>query len=81
MSSTLVWRPDTNESNPLPDGLKYTLSKKLWGTDGSCGGEPMRIGGSFVPYLEGLRDAGIDGAEELIDIIDRYGSVIVWHEF
>lgn len=80
MSSTLCWKPVTTERNSLPDELKRTISRRLWDTDGSCGGSAI-IDCSIIPYLEGLRDAHTPGADELIKQIERYGEVEVWHEY
>lgn len=81
MSSTLMWRPATPiEGSSLPFELKRTLSRKLWDTDGSIGGGDAMMTVSDIPYLEGLRDAGVRGAAELIGIIEQHGAVLLWHE-
>lgn len=81
MSSTLMWKPVMpEEGQPLPRKLKFVISRKLWDTDGSCGEGHAVVDESLIPYLEGLRDAGVDGAEELIEIIRKHGVVSLWHE-
>ena len=81
MSSTLMWRPAVpKEGYSLPFELKTRLSRRLWDTDGSCGGGEVAMDSSDIPYLEGFRDAGVKGAEELIEAIKKYGTVILWHE-
>lgn len=80
MSSTLMWKPVKNAQGSLSYELKRTISRKLWDTDGSCGGSAV-INKDFIPYLEGIRDAGIKGADELIKILETHGKVEIWHEF
>ena len=33
-----------------------------------------------IPYVQGLRDAGVKGAQELIDVLRKHGAIILWHE-
>lgn len=80
MGSNLLWKPKVTEGEPLPYKLKRVISRKLWDTDGSCGEGEATVDESLLPYLEGLKDAGIDGAEELIDIINTHKEVVLWHE-
>ena len=80
MSSTLMWKPVTQANGYLPDELKRTISRKLWDTDGSIGGGVEVVDGKDIPYLEGLRDAGVKGADELIDLIRVHGAIELWHE-
>lgn len=81
MSSSLMWRPaHPVESGTLPRELKYPLSRRLWDTDGSTGHGDAVVDAGHIPYLEGLRDAGVKGADELIKLIETHGAVIVWHE-
>jgi hypothetical protein len=80
MSSDLMWRP-VSEGEALPKTLKFALSKKLWGTDGTCGDGDVVVDSNLIPYLEGLRDAGIDGADRLIKLIETHGAVVLWHQF
>lgn len=81
MSSTLMWRPvDPKSHDYLPDELKRVISRKLWDTDGSCGGGEAVVGPELIPYLEGLRDCRVKGAALLIELIEKHGSLILWHE-
>ena len=75
-----MWRPIVTDANDLPKELKFVISRRLWDTDGSCGHGEASMNSSDISYLEGLRDAGIKGAKELIDAIEQYGTVILWHE-
>ncbi len=80
MSSTLCWKPETAAEGSLPYELKRAISRKLWDTDGSCGGGEIVVKADLIPYLEGLRDAGIEGADELIRLITEHGRIVLWHE-
>jgi hypothetical protein len=75
-----MWKPVEEAKGHLPDELKYKLSRKLWDTDGSCGNGPAVVDERIIPYLEGLRDAGIKGADKLIKLIQEHGSIELWHE-
>jgi len=69
MSSTLTWKP-TNSRGDLPDELKWALEK----SDSFNG-----VGGVYdadsLPYLKGLKDGGVKGADKLIKLIEKYGEV------
>lgn len=81
MSSTLMWRPAVIvEGGSLPSSLKKTISRKLWDTDGSIGGGEVFVGPNDLEYIQGLRDAGIDGAKTLLDLIDIHGAVYLYHQ-
>ncbi len=80
MSSSLMWKPVQDAEGSLPYELKVTLSRKLWDTDGSCGGGVVTVNSSLIPYLEGLRDAGTKGADELIRLIKEHGEIELWHQ-
>jgi hypothetical protein len=80
MSSSLMWKPVKQASGSLPKDLKYPISRRLWGTDGSMGYGSAIVDSSFIGYLEGLQDAGVKGAEELIGLINEHGEVELWHE-
>lgn len=81
MSSTLLWRPVMPvEGFSLPYELKKTLSRRLWDTDGSIGGGEASMTEDDIPYLEGLRDAGVRGAEELIEVLRKHSLIVLWHQ-
>lgn len=81
MSSTLMWRPQSTGGEPLSFELKKTLSRRLWDTDGSCGRGEAIVGTGDIEYIEGLRDAGVKGADHLRDLVRKYGAIVVWHEY
>jgi hypothetical protein len=83
MSFSLYWRP---AAPPPPDHhldpqLKYKISPKLWDHDGTLRGEPYQLSKDHprtMGYLEGMADAGIAGAQELIDAINEHGTVEIF---
>lgn len=76
MGQNLYWRPKSNLRNDLSDALKRVLRDKRE----LSGAREHTYSQSEISYLRGLVDAGIDGAQELIDAIERHGEVIVWLE-
>ena len=75
MSSYLNWEPVDRPKGTLPDELKFALRKRFR--------EPVdtTMHNSSVPYLEGLRDAGVKGAQALLDAIEKHGEVTVKEEY
>lgn len=81
MSSSLQWKPAfPAEGGTLDYELKRAISRRLWDTDGSTGHGEATVTRADLPYLEGLRDAGVKGAQKLIDLIEKHEAVIVWHQ-
>lgn len=81
MSTSLFWKPaPINE--PEPETLDYDLKKaiapRVWDHDGSIYGPEILFDKTRIPYLQGLADAHVDGAQELIDLIVDHGAVILW---
>lgn len=73
MSASLYWEPAARQrSKPLPDALKFALRKRY-------NGEAV-LDRHDVPYLEGLRDADVEGAQDLIDLIEKHDAVRIWEE-
>lgn len=73
MSSNLYWKPVMKESNDLPDELKYALQKRY---EGYIEGTILEY--DDISYLEGLRDAGVKGAQDLIEAIKQHDLVRIW---
>ena len=69
MSETLCWRPMRSDRNTLPSHVARVLKNKYEGLDN------VIIQYGEIPYLEGLRDAGLDGAQELIDAVNDHGPI------
>jgi len=71
MSSSLVWRPVVKAKNKdLPCGLKHILRKRY--------GDPVNrtmCHEHDYDYLIALVDADIEGAQKLLDAIDRHGEI------
>ncbi len=81
MSSTLVYEPySPDEGVSLQNDLKHVISRKYWGTDGSCGDSAI-LDEKDIPYLEGVRDSGVNGSSQLIDAIRAHGKVRIWHTY
>lgn len=78
MSSSLCWKKVIiQEAKYLDDELKFILRKKY---DGNW---PVRLfsnDSNEMGYLEGLKDAGVKGAEELIEIIRENEQVDIYEE-
>ena len=69
MSSKLYWVPSKNLGEILPDDLKCALVKRY--------GAPIStvIGMRDIQYFEGLRDAGVLGAERLMAALEKHGEI------
>lgn len=65
-------------SETLDYDLKKAISQRYFGNDGSVYGDPVQLDKKAVPYLEGLSDGGVDGAEELIAAIRQHDVVEIW---
>jgi len=69
MSGSLVWEPAERKKRSLPRALKWALQKRY-------GGDPnVVMGEGHRDYLRGLIDGGVEGAQELLDAIDKHGDV------
>lgn len=84
MSSSLMWRPvEPTTAHGLSFEMKVRISRKLWDTDGSTGGEAI-LTARHVPFLEGMLAAGCHHVQKdcrtLIEAIEKYGAVALWHQ-
>lgn len=77
MSSTLCWTPTKRDKEFLSDELKFVLRKK----NGDVTIDSMILSDCDMPYLEGLKDAGISGIDELIEAIEKHDQVTLSEEF
>lgn len=77
MKMRLNWcpTPPNIEPNYLPEELRNILVRRYWNHKELT--KTMTFTFTDVPYLQGLMDGKVDGADELIDAINRYKSVDV----
>lgn len=68
MSTNLFWKPVSPDSNYLDNQLKFILREKY-------NYKYPQFTAKDIPYLNGLEDAGVKGARELISAIHEYGEV------
>jgi hypothetical protein len=73
MSSSLNWQPVNKKKNYLDCELKFILQDKF--------SLPNIFDHSDVAYLTGLKDAGVKGASDLINEIEKQGEVKVWESY
>lgn len=80
MSASMYWRPvrPKPEGTYVDDRLRHVLARRLWNQDGSLSASPDVLDENMIPYLEGVRDAGVPAAQELIDAIKKHEVVEVW---
>ncbi len=72
MSCALYWKPP-GKGKPVGDGqLRDAVAAEF--------GVPAIIDTAAIPFLRGLRAAGVQGADRLIAEIERHGSIEVWKE-
>lgn len=74
MSVNLYWKPVIDEANDLPTGLKWILEKRF----GILGTTGITLSYQNIEYLNGLVDADVKGAKDLIDAIEQYNEVIIF---
>lgn len=76
MSSTLTMEPNSRKKEVLPTGLKWVLQKKYKGTI-----YDRTMDESDIPYIKALIDAEIEGAQELLDFLEKHESITLNEEF
>lgn len=69
MSSNLYWEPTARKKKDLPTAIKFALRKRF------PGGVNITLDTTNLDYLQGLADAGIDGAQTLVDAIDQHECI------
>lgn len=70
MSTNLYWNPVIPKNRThLDDRLKWILQKKY--------GSPIsiRVDYTNVEYFQGLADAGVDGASDVIEAVESYDVI------
>lgn len=83
MSSSLYWRPVPKDPPPydVPDDVEGVLRRRYWEDwpNSNDRSEPRELNKNDIGWLEGLRDAGLEGANELIDAIREHGTIrLMW---
>jgi hypothetical protein len=82
MSRSLYWRliPKTPEPMDVPADVVDALRSRYWEDDwGRPRHEPTDLDKRDVSWLEGLRDAGLEGANELIIAIFDHDTIrLTW---
>lgn len=74
MSSNLTIEPYINDKKIyLPDQLKFVLQKRRKSYD--------IVSEEDLGYFEALADADIEGAQEVLDMIKKYGTCVFREEF
>ena len=73
MTSTLYWEPVKEPKKYFSDEVKFALRKKL--DEEYLYGNIITV--EMVPYLEGLKDAGVNGISEVIKALCKYGEIEV----
>ena len=68
MSTNLVWQlVKKSDYKTLPKSLKFIIEEKFK--------FPCVIGLEDYGYFRGLHDAGIEGADEVLELITKYESI------
>lgn len=81
MSKGLYWSVIPPEPKEVGiSNLKWTLAKKIWNSDGSCGEGPTIAGDELIPFLEGIIVGNGSGdmardAQKLINAINKHGKI------
>ena len=76
MISTLIADPVKTEKSSFSYELKLALQKRFGGS-----GFNKMLDSTDISYLCGLRDAGIEDAKSLMEMIEKFGEIIVSEEF
>lgn len=73
MTCSLCWKPVSTERDYISSyQLRDILEKKY--------GYPSNLDHSDISYLEALEDAGVDGADELIEAIRKHDVIQIFKE-
>ena len=79
MSTDLYWRPVATTKKPV-GGYDTKLKSALLQRYGFLVSGPVILDDASIPYLDGLRDAGISDAAVLIALIGKHGEIEIWLE-
>lgn len=74
MSQNLCWRPVGKGHTVGGSQLREAVRKRY-------GSGPVKLGWDATPWLDGLADAEVEGAEKLANLISEHdGEIEVWIE-
>lgn len=75
MSTNLYWqRKQPVKGQIAGDRLKHILREKFTRLETGA----IEMNSADMCYLAGLRDAGVEDAEKLMQAIERYGTLELW---
>jgi len=81
VSTNLYWNI-VEPVKPVGTGsvsLKWIISKKLFGNDGSISNDPITIKyADYSQWLEGLIDGGCNDAKKLLKDLEKYQTLELW---
>lgn len=77
MSKNMYWRPARTEATSIPDRLRQILVPKVFGSI-PLPNDVASLDQLIIPYLQGLQDAGVEGAAHLIGAIRNHRVIDVW---
>lgn len=73
MGCSLYWRPIPKKQYRVGEyQLRDILEKRY--------GYPSELDCSDVTYLKALDDAGVEGADELVEAIEKHGEIEIFKE-
>ena len=80
MGTNAFWRPITpKDGKLLSTDIKRKIAKRYMNHDGSLIGK-VNLGYDAIGWLEGLRDAGVEDADELIAAIEKHAEIEIFIE-
>lgn len=79
MSSSMNWEiVDKRPCKSLPTPLKFAFRKRF---GEAFDVELSQINNEDLAWIEGLRDAEVDGADKLCKLIEKHGRIRVWESY
>jgi hypothetical protein len=73
VSGTLYWEPSKRKKNPVGGNAVNQLRDLLMAR--------QKLDRRDIKYLEGLRDAGLSCAQELLDAVEKYDEITLSVEY
>lgn len=69
MSTSAYWKPVAENSDSFTNEMKHALERGY--------GSHFTLDAKDLSWLEGVRDAGVKGAEDVIEAVLKYESIEV----